>query len=136
MIDIENIVYTKIHDALQGIDVAGDYVEQPSVFPHVSVQEISNIVRSANMDTSKIEQYASLLYSIDVYSAKTVGKKSEAKSIAEQVNTVMEGLGFRRSMCQPMPNVDRTIYRITMRYSGTVHEYVNGDNITYLVRPI
>ena len=53
--------------------------------------------------------------------------KSDAKAIAQNVDGTMKTLGFRRAMYLRTPNVDRNIYRLTLRYSGLVSMGYDGE---------
>lgn len=121
MIDVEAKVYTPIatalRDAFPGIEVSGEYVKAPSEFPHVSIVEADNYTTSAHMDTSETERYATLMYEINVYSNKGVGKKSECKAIMQLIDSLMYGMNFTRLALTPIPNLDdATIYRMIARY--------------------
>ena len=61
------------------------------------------------------------MYSVNVYT-NTVGyKKTEAKDIMETVDEEFTKLGFARTMCNPVSNLqDATIYRIVARYQASV----------------
>jgi hypothetical protein len=61
------------------------------------------------------------MYEVNVYSNKTIGKKSECKEIAAIIDEQMLALGFARTMLQPIPNLDdATIYRMVGRYSAII----------------
>ena len=125
MIDVESQIYTPIAVALRetfpGIDVSGEYVKAPSAFPHVSIVEQDNYPTLEHLSTSDKEQFATLMYEVNVYT-NTVGyKKSEAKDIMEAVDGEFSKLGFARTMCNPISNLsDATIYRMVARYTATV----------------
>ena len=125
MIDVESQIYTPIAVALRetfpGIDVSVEYVKAPSAFPHVSIVEQDNYPTLEHLSTSDKEQFATLMYEVNVYT-NTVGyKKSEAKDIMEAVDGEFSKLGFARTMCNPISNLsDATIYRMVARYTATV----------------
>jgi len=138
MIDIENMVFNKVStelkDAFDGISVYGEYVETPSSFPSVNFYEMDNFSSLENAPIKKGEEnFANVAYSVDIFSNKSSGKKTEAKAIADVVDEVMLGLGFYRNMRSQTPNVDRTIYRITARYSGKVQKIVDGEDTKFLI---
>ena len=87
MIDVENQIYTPIAEALRvqfpGIKVSGEYVKAPSGFPFVSIVEQDNYPTVEHMTTSETEQFATLMYEVNVYSDKATGKKSQCRSISE-----------------------------------------------------
>ena len=124
MIDIENDVFTAVASALRtafpGIFVAGEYVRQPPSFPTVTVIENGNSV-TQRYRTLNIENAASVMFEVNVYSNKPDGKKSEAKAIAAVIDDVFSGIGFTRTMKNQVANLnDASIYRIVCRYEAVV----------------
>jgi len=125
MIDIENQVFNTVANALRsqfsGISVYGEYVETPSSFPSVSLVEDDNSEPELFTSLSREHETVSdLMYTANVYSNKTSGKKAQAKSIMDVIDNEMHRMGFIRTMRNQLPNVDRTIYRITARYTQRI----------------
>ena len=59
------------------------------------------------------------MYEINVFSNLMVGKKSQAKSIFKDIDAVMAGLGFTRTVKTAIPNLENaTIYRMVGRYKA------------------
>ena len=119
MIDIEAKVYTPVAAALReafpGIAVSGEYVKAPSSFPFVSIVEADNYL--TRPDSAEGERYAALMYEINVYSNKSVGKKSECRAVLAAADLLMYSLNFTRLSMTPVPNLeDASIYRMTARY--------------------
>lgn len=119
MIDCENEVYTRIarvlRDKFPGINIAGEYVNAPSSFPHVSITQSDNSVVSEQMTGSA--EMAQVMFEINIYSNKANGRKTECKSIAKVIDDVMFKMNFKRMALTPIPNMeDATIYRIVARY--------------------
>ena len=118
MIDCENEVYTRIarvlRDKFPGINIAGEYVNAPSSFPHVSITQSDNSVVSEQMTGSA--EMAQVMFEINIYSNKADGRKTECKSIAKVIDDVMFKMNFKRMALTPIPNMeDATIYRIVAR---------------------
>ncbi len=125
MIDIENEVYNTIAEALREkfdpISVYGEYVKSPATFPAVMIEEKSNSALVRTQDSGSLENHASLMYEVNVYSNKQVGKKSECKAIFALIDTEFQKLGFTRTTKEPIPNLDdATIYRMVGRYTAVV----------------
>ena len=125
MIDIENEVFnsvaTEIRAEYPDIYVVGEYVKTPPRFPCVSLVEMDNKSYQQTEDSGSSENHASLMYEVNVYSNKSVGKKSECKAIATRIDERMLAMGFARTMLQPIPNLDdATIYRMVGRYIAIV----------------
>lgn len=123
MIDLENEVYTMVAQTLRaefpGIDVASDYVDAPADLPHVSLYMADNYapIREQSGNVAS-EDYAVMMFQVDVYSNRVDGKKTEAKTIANFISDLLHAHNFVRVSQAPMPNLrDAGIYRITARYS-------------------
>lgn len=124
MVDIENQVFNYVANALRAeygvnnISVYGEYVEAPEKFPSVSLVEDDNSSVSETVTLARMpETAANLMYTANVYSNLKSGKKSQAKEIMDIIDSKMIELGFTRTMRSQLPNVDRTIYRVTARYT-------------------
>lgn len=132
MIDIENAVFTTVatvvRDKYPNIHIVGEYVRTPPKFPSVSLIEMDNTGYEKTEDSGCVENHASVMYEVNVYSNKKVGKKSECKAIAALIDEQMSALGFARKMLQPIPNMDdATIYRMVSRYSAIISK----DDVIY-----
>ena len=125
MIDIENAVYNqvamKVREVFPDIFMAGEYVKTPSSFPAVSLVEMDNSTRVETIDSGSNENHANVMYEVNVYSNKTVGKKTECKEIMALIDEELLQMGFSRSTLTPVPNEnDSTVYRMVARYRATV----------------
>lgn len=126
MTDIENIVFTRLAQAVRAAFphavVSGEYVEVPAAFPFVSCEEKNNSVLENRRDLNGIEHYSELMYEINVYTNNGAVKKSAAKAIAAVCDDAMAEMQFTRIFKNPIPNIDRSVYRILMRYRAVVRE--------------
>ena len=125
MIDIENEVFNSIATALRAkhdpISLYGEYVPSPATYPTVFIEELDNYALERTQDSGSLENHAGLMYEINVFSNLMVGKKSQAKSIFEDVDEIMAGLGFTRIVKTAIPNLENaTIYRMVGRYKAVV----------------
>lgn len=125
MIDVENEIFSKVAESVRAayptVFMSGEYVRTPSKFPFVSLIEMSNTAYDRTQSSAGLENHASLMYEVNVYSNKKSGKKSECKAIAALIDNEMAILGFSRTMLQPIPNMDdATIYRMTGRYTAVI----------------
>lgn len=132
MIDIENELFTKVATALRaqfsGIFVTGEYVKAPSSFPCVMFVEMDNTSYRRTQTQADMENHATVMYEVNVYSNKTKGKKTECKAIMKVIDDMMLSLGFDRPFLNPIPNLeDATIYRMTARYIAIVSK----DQVIY-----
>lgn len=125
MIDIESAVFnrvaTRVREVYPDIFMVGEYVNSPASFPAVSLVEMDNSTRIETVDSGSSENHANVMYEVNVYSNKTVGKKSECKAIIALIDEEMLAMGFSRSTLTPIPNeYDSTIYRMVGRYRAAV----------------
>lgn len=125
MIDCENEIFSKVAESVRkaypSVFISGEYVRTPSKFPFVSLIEMSNTAYDRTQTSGSLENHASLMYEVNVYSNKTSGKKSECKAIASLIDNELATLGFSRTMLQHIPNIDdATIYRMTGRYTAVI----------------
>ena len=125
MIDVENTVFDAVATAVRAkypeIYMVGEYVKTPSRFPCVSLMEMDNQSYQRTEDSGSSENHASVMYEVNIYSNKTLGKKSECKALATLIDEQMLALGFARTMLQPIPNLDdATIFRMVGRYSAII----------------
>ena len=125
MINVENEIFDRVANAIKAVYpsvfISGEYIRTPSKFPFVSLIEMSNTAYVQTQSSAGVENHASLMYEMNVYSNKKSGKKSECKAIASLIDNELATLGFSRTMLQPIPNMDdATIYRMTGRYTVVI----------------
>lgn len=137
MIDIENkfidAVYRAVKASYSKADVQSVFVPAPSTFPHVTIWEENNENPERYQQLPKEQRYAQVTYLVNIYTNDKT-KRATAKAIAQIVDTTLSGLGLIRTFSQPIPNEDRTIYRITMRFRGVIEVgKTEGDETTYIV---
>ena len=135
MIDLENDIFTYVAAAVRTAhpeaEVISEYTEAPASFPCVTIVEADNRVLQY-MRTVKIENAASVMYEANIYSNAVSGKKSQAKSIANTLDTAFESAGFTRTMREQIPNLrDSTIYRIVCRYEAVIGAEQSGKYLIY-----
>jgi hypothetical protein len=124
MIDIENevfqVVSTAVLASFPNALIVGKETRMPSRFPCVSIAESDNYTVGYTQDSGSNENHVSVMYSVDVYSNKANGSKTECKEILAIIDEVLIRKGFTRNMKQPISFDDATKYRITARYSAVV----------------
>lgn len=132
MIDIENkildTVFTAVRTTYTTAQCYGEYVAIPASFPCVCLYEANNTTYKKSQDTELLEHQSNLMYECNVYSDKANGKKAEARAIADLIDKTMQGMKFTRTFYQPLPNLDRTIYRITLRWEAVAGEPITTEN--------
>lgn len=131
MIDIEADVLAKVREylnlhadsvvALRDVRTGSEAKKTPASFPFVSLMEKDNYTDASRRTSNLAEEYADIMYEVNVYSNKEFGKKSECRTIASYVDEAMIRMGFNRISLEPMVNLDdASIYRIVGRYRAKV----------------
>lgn len=125
MIDVENEIFNyiseKARERFPYVFMTGEYIKSPPSFPCVSLVEIDNSTLRNNQTTGGEENFAEVMYELNVYSNKTQGKKAECKEIISFIDELMLKHNFTRTMLEPIPNQDgATIYRMLGRYRAVV----------------
>lgn len=123
MIDIESQIFARIANKLRednpSMYVTGEYVKTPAVFPTVTIEEKANSAYQRTQDSGNLENHASLMYEVNVYSNKQVGKKTQCKEIFKVIDNEFKEMGFTRILKEPVPNLENaTIYRMIGRYTA------------------
>jgi hypothetical protein len=131
MIDIESIVFDTVYNAVIAefptARVDAGYIEKSATFPAVEVIETNSVpVRDTNTDDNA-ENYTRLYYEVNIYSDKQNTAKSEARAIAKVVDDAMQSLKCYRTMMHQLPNQDRTIFRLYMRYEVVAKAITDKD---------
>ena len=121
MIDKESEVFKAVSERLRkeykGIYVVGtDMSTAPPRFPAVSFQQTNNSIRSEYSTFSHIENVVKEEYKAEVYSNLEKGKEQQTKDITTVISYVMGDLGYERTFCEPIANMDATIARRISRF--------------------
>lgn len=126
MIDVENQVFsfvagrTRQAFAQENILVKSEYDDAPVRFPAATILEADNSVYQ-KMRGNRIENAAKLLYEVNVFSNVQGYGKSQAQEIMNVIDEAFAQLGFTRTMCSPVSNLQSgKIFRMLARYEGAV----------------
>ena len=124
MIDISNVIVKKVRTAVtavyQDAYVVSTNPDSISTYPCIAVVEYDNYTYERSLDNTAAEHHANVVYEINVYTNNADGKREQAKDIIKIVDTVMINNLFTRDLLRPMPNADRSVYRMYARYKGVV----------------
>lgn len=140
MTDIENYVINQVSAAVTAAypdaDVLGFYVDTPSTFPCVCIQQSDKETYTQSLDGDLQPHHQTVYFSVDVFSAAENGRKTEAKAIAALVEETMANMRFTLTMSSPTPNIDRSVYRITSRYRAvqSAGHTVGDDTVVQMYR--
>lgn len=125
MLDFNNEIFTavavRVREQHTGVTVTGEYTRKPSKFPTVTLDETQNVMVDHLEDSSNAENFAGVIYRLQVFSNKQTGKKAEARAIFATADAEMRRMGFRRVTYTTTPEIyDSTIYNITATYEAVV----------------
>lgn len=105
MIDLESPLFTEIAGVLRstykGITVYGEYVPAPAGFPSVSFVEMDNGTYLPARTNRITEQYAEVMYEVNVYSNLSRGKKNQARPSWTPSTRCFSSMGLSGSPCSP-----------------------------------
>lgn len=122
MIDYSNEVLNAVAENLRSlypkIQVKGEYVDSPALFPCVTVDEISNV--PVHWDSGTTNKYARVIYRVQVFS-NAEAKRKEAREIYGVVDGVFQGFGLFAVTYTTTPAIyNSEVYSITATYEGVV----------------
>lgn len=116
--EIFNTVAKDLRSAYEGIQVVGEYVEVPAVFPTVTLDEIQNI--PVHMDTAVNNKYARVTYRTQVF-VNGEGKRQRARKIYDKLDEALMGLGLYAKSYTTTPTIyNSEVYCITATHEGVI----------------
>lgn len=121
MIDKESEVFEAVAKALRtkykSIYIIGtEITDAPPKFPAVSLVQTNNTVQAKFSTFDRLENVVGEEYKAEVYSNLEKGKEAQTKEITSTISDVMGSLGYERTFCEMVPNMDTTISRRMSRY--------------------
>lgn len=117
--EIFNAVAIDLRAAYEGIKVVGEYVASPTVFPTVTIDEISNV--PVHMDSAVQNKYAQVTYRVQVFSNLRTGKRAEARKIYSRVDEKLQVLGLYAISYSTTPAIyNSEVYCITATYGAVI----------------
>lgn len=131
MINIENDIFdciaTAVRAAHAGVSVTAETEPKLKRLPAVTVVEADNYIFTSGRTWQNVENAASVMYEVRVFSDKASSKRAEAKAVMATCDDVMSGLNFTRTMMSQIPNLrDQNIFQLVARYEARVER--DGDN--------
>lgn len=125
MIDFSNEIFNAVAEYLRslfaGIRVVGEYVNSPTRFPCVTIDEIENYPE--HLDSARVNKYARIVYRVQVFSNLEGGKRSEARRIYAKVDEKMQELGLFAKTYTSTPAVyNAEVYSITATYEAVIDQ--------------
>lgn len=123
MIDYSNEIFNAVAEHLRslfsGIRVVGEYVNSPTRFPCVTIDEIENVPE--HLDSARVNKYARIVYRVQVFSNLENGKRAQAREIYNAVDAKLQELGLFAKTYTSTPAVyNSEIYSITATYEAVI----------------
>jgi hypothetical protein len=116
--EVFNTVASRLRTKFKGIYVVGtELITAPPRFPAVSIVQTNNSVRNEYSTFDSLENVVKEDYKAEVYSNLEKGKEAQAKEISMEISDIMHSLGYERTFCEPIANVDATLARRVSRFS-------------------
>ena len=125
MFNIQREIFTTVANEVlasyPACRITNAFVYAPAEFPAVAIVLSDDDMTDNTRDSSKADNYRDITVTVDVYSNKTDGKKTEAEVIAQIVIDTLTPLNFDMRSCRPLSNLNNaTTYRITATFTATV----------------
>ena len=126
-IDVYTLIYKEIRKYLKDnldyeVVVTKLSKQEADRFPLVVVTEEDNALRSSTLNRE--ETFSRLYYEINIFTRDKVidGATRYAIDLAREISVNIDKVlnkkyHMNRTACRPTPNLDNSIYRITMRYT-------------------
>ena len=86
----------------------------------VCIEEADNYANRYTRDTGSNENFADVMYEVNVYSNKANTAKSEAKQILGVIDAEFDKLCFTRTVKTMIPMNNAQICRMVARYQATI----------------
>ena len=121
-VNIFDTVYRKVSNLFAKGKFVSVYVPDPTGFPAGSLVELTNYTDRKRQSSTPIENFAKVMYQLDVYALT----KKEARSLLSAVDEVMIGLGFTRAGGEFLDNATNVnVFRYAARYEAEIDR--NGN---------
>ena len=120
MIDKENEIFKAVakalHDKFNIYVIGAEMSDAPPKFPAVSFVQTNNATKTNYSTFNSLENVVSEDYKAEVFSNLTTGKEAQTKEITKVISDCLASLGYERTFCEMVPNVDSTISRRISKY--------------------
>ena len=116
--EIFNTVATDLRFLYEGIRVVGEYVDTPTRFPTVTLDETQNV--PVHLDSARQNKYARVQYRAQVFTSGE-GKRALGRRIFSALDEKMQDLGLICVTYTTSPEIyNSEIYCITATFEGVI----------------
>lgn len=121
MIDYEVNIFDRVYRKVSSLCAKGKFVSiynpSPTAYPAGSLIELSNRTVRNRQSSTPVENYARIMYQLDIYALS----KKEAKTVYKTADDEMIALGFTRISGDYLDNADNIdVFRYTARYEAEI----------------
>lgn len=125
MFEIQREVFTTVANAILTVSpscrITNAFIYAPAEFPAVAIVLSDDGTKRNARDSSKNDKFRDITLTVDVYSNKVDGKKTEAESLMQTVIETLYPLNFEMVSCKPASNINNASnYRLTATFTATV----------------
>lgn len=117
-------VYTYLRNAIvtahSGAYVTARREPVTKTFPAVRVIEINRTRPQEYATLANDDQQYESTFETEIFSNKQSGALAEAYSILDTVESAFKTLGYFETFCEPIDNIDPSIFRIVGRFSRQI----------------
>ena len=130
MIDYEVNIFDKVYRKVSPLCAKGKFVSvynrTPTAYPAGSLVELSNRTVRDRQSSTPVENFARVMYQLDVYAVE----KGQAKAVYKVADDEMIALGFTRINGDFLDNADNIdVFRYTARYEAVI----DPDGVIYRI---
>ena len=125
MFDFEREIFTTAANAVLATystcRILNAFIYAPDKFPCVSIVMSDDGTNTRMRDSSGNDNFRDITITVDVFSNKTDGKKTEAEAIMQIIIDTLFPLNFNMVSCKPASNNNNaSYYKLTATFIATV----------------
>ena len=125
MFNIEREIFTEAATAILTVSptcrITNAFVFAPSEFPFASIVHSDDGMTYKMRDSSHSDNFRDITVTVDSYSNKNDGRKTEAETLMQAVIDELASLNFTMVSCKPASNNNNaSYYRLTATFTATV----------------
>ena len=117
-------VYSYVRNAIvashSGAYVTARIEPVPKNFPAIHLTEMNRVRTERYATLANDDQQYDSTFQAEIFSNEQNGAVEEAYSILETVESAFKTLGYFENFCQPIDNVDPSIFRIVARFTRQI----------------
>ena len=117
-------VYSYVRNAIvashSGAYVTARIEPVPKNFPAIHLTEMNRVRTERYATLANDDQQYDSTFQAEIFSNEQNGAVEEAYSILETIESAFKTLGYFENFCQPIDNIDPSIFRIVARFTRQI----------------